>query len=386
MRKCTFDLSPTSIPLHPLKSDGEHFRGNLSLKTIVKKTIRHFQKKRAAVALAEAEEALEALGELADDEVRKEKEEAVRRCKERQERAKEISVLPHPVRLDHIFVRVTPTEGWAKDGEFFFWFLLNGQGKGSAKATTFPRDPPVIGCLTHNPIFSSVTSNNEKKAREREREGQPTKITMSVGATAICIPGMVSGHKADWKIASNTYDATKETYADKITDTGLDTLIVERTVKNSKRPKRTELLQNHGGDLSKIITILVSYFMAGPSAFESEHGAKWGMTHIKDESPEDQKERLEKSRKGSIDFNKLYLPELDDKVTVGSGSYVGTLTNLRVSRDMEEAEVTWGEGWTPEWRELEVLKHLGGRGRRREVAVVSPAKRVKVEGGVKKEE
>jgi hypothetical protein len=77
---------------------------------------------------------------------------------------------------------------------------------------------------------------------------------------------------------------------------------------------------------------------------------------------------------------------LGDKVTVGSGSYLGTLTKLRVSRDMEEAEVTWGEGWKPEWRGLEDLKHTGGRGRRREVAVVSPAKRVKVEGGVKKEE
>ena len=45
------------------------------------------EQERAAVALAEAEEALEALGELADDEVRKEKEEAVRRCEERQEKA-----------------------------------------------------------------------------------------------------------------------------------------------------------------------------------------------------------------------------------------------------------------------------------------------------------
>ncbi|GMH91724.1 hypothetical protein TrST_g13851 [Triparma strigata] len=132
---------------------------------------------------------------------------------------------------------------------------------------------------------------------------------MSVGATAICIPGATSGHKNDYDIAS-TGAPTKETYADNITKTSLN-YIVERTSTNRKgvQTKRTEYIPKHGGELSTIIKILVGSFTAGPSVFDSEAAAGWGMTHIKDESKEEEKERLEMSRKGSKPFNVKYLPK-----------------------------------------------------------------------------
>ena len=133
---------------------------------------------------------------------------------------------------------------------------------------------------------------------------------MSVGATAICIPGATYGHKNDYDIAS-TGAPTKETYADNITETSLN-YIVERTSTNRKgvQTKRTEYIPKHGGELSTVIKILVGSFTAGPSIFDSEAAAGWGMTHIKDESKEEEKERLEMSRKGSKPFNVKYLPKV----------------------------------------------------------------------------
>ena len=207
----------------------------------------------------------------------------------------QISVRPHPDHMDQIFVRVTPKEGWAEDGEFFFWFLLN------TSTTTFPNHAPVIGCLTDNPLFTSVTPTNRKEATS-------TTIIMSTGATAICIPGATSGHKNDYDIAS-TGAPTRKSYADNITETSLN-YKVERTSRNSKgeKTKRTEYIQKHGGELSTIIKIVVGSFMAGPSVFDSEIAANWGMTHIKNESKEKEKERLEMSMKGSKPFNVQYLP------------------------------------------------------------------------------
>lgn len=59
--------------------------------------------------------------------------------------------------MNYLFVQVTPSEGWAEGGEFYFWLCLDTKSKSNdGKNTMFPASCPILGFLTPNLIFTSI--------------------------------------------------------------------------------------------------------------------------------------------------------------------------------------------------------------------------------------
>ena len=180
----------------------------------------------------------------------------------------EVSVLPHPDRLDLLYLRITPADGPAQGGEFFFWIVLDNAAPKSGPVTYFPDAQPVLGALTPSSIFSTL------KAKDDPDQLQ-SPVTLSTGGVSICLPGIFGGgHANAWAIAS-TGAAKQPGFLKDAPGGGIIESQHEYKVqrKNWGAPKT---LPKHGGNLVNMINIFATSVIAGPAAFVATEGEGWG--------------------------------------------------------------------------------------------------------------
>ena len=215
----------------------------------------------------------------------------------------EVSVLPHPDRIDLLYLRITPADGPAQGGEFFFWIVLDNAAPRSGPVTYFPDAQPVLGALTPSSIFSTL------KAKDDPGQLQ-SPVTLSTGGVNICMPGIFGqGHVNEWAIAS-TGAAKQASFLKDAPGGGIIESQHEYMVQR-KGWSEGKTVPKHGGDLVRMINKFAGSFIAGPAAFDVTEGAQdWGFAKVKGLTLDGRLEKFVSRAQTSRPWNRRILAEL----------------------------------------------------------------------------